>query len=119
MIDLTTLANALIALLAAVITAFVIPWIRSKTTAQQRELLESVVKSLVFAAEQIFGAGRGEDKLQYVIDRLKAQGYTVDLALIEAAVKENFGHWTWGEAVDEDEAEEDAPGVEDVHPPEE
>lgn len=117
MIDLTTLANALIALVAAIITAFVIPWIRSKTTAQQRTLLESVVKTLVFAAEQLYGAGNGEDKLQYVIDRLKARGYTVDLALIEATVKEYFGHWGSDEA--EDEAEEDAPGVEDVHPPEE
>lgn len=66
MIDLTTLANALIALVAAVITAFVTPWIRSKTTAQQRTLLESVVKTLVFAAEQLYGAGNGADKLQYV-----------------------------------------------------
>lgn len=116
MIDLTTLANALIALLAAVITAFVIPWLRAKTTVQQRELLQSVVKSLVYAAEQIFGAGRGEDKLQYVVDRLKAQGYTVDLALIEATVKDNFGHWSFPA---DDEDAEDAPGVEDAHPPEE
>lgn len=113
MIDLTTLFNALIALMAAVITAFVIPWIRSKTTAQQRALLESVVKTLVFAAEQLFGAGNGEQKLQYVIDRLKLQGYTVDLALIEATVNANFGHWgSW--IADEEEA----PGVEEAHPPE-
>ena len=30
-IDLTSIANAVIALIAAIITAFVIPWIRSKT----------------------------------------------------------------------------------------
>lgn len=113
MIDLTTLINALIALMAAVITAFVIPWIRSKTTAQQRELLESVVRTLVFAAEQLYGAGRGEEKLQYVIDRLRMQGYTVDLALIEATVNTNFGHWgSWNAD------NEDAPGVEEEHPPE-
>lgn len=113
MIDLTTLINALIALMAAVITAVVVPWIKSKTTLQQRELLESVVKSLVFAAEQLYGAGKGEEKLQYVIDRLKLQGYTVDLALIEATVNASFGHWgSW--IVDE----EDAPGVEDEHTPE-
>lgn len=115
MIDLTTLINALIALMAAVITAFVIPWIKSKTTAQQRELMESVVKSLVYAAEQIFGAGSGEEKLQYVIDRLRAMGYTVDLSLIEATVKEHFGHW--GSDGTEDEVAEAAPGVEDERPP--
>ena len=36
-IDLTSIANAVIALIAAIITAFVIPWIRSKTTAAQFE----------------------------------------------------------------------------------
>ena len=37
MIDLTPIVNAMIALAAAVATAFLIPWIRSKTTAEQRE----------------------------------------------------------------------------------
>lgn len=39
-IDLTSIANAVIALIAAIITAFVIPWIRSKTTAAQFEKIK-------------------------------------------------------------------------------
>lgn len=117
MIDLTTLANALIALLAAVITAFVIPWIRSKTTAQQRELLEAGHKIAAFAAEQLFGAGHGAEKKEYAAKWLQGHGYTVDFGLLEATVKEYFGHWD--DDATEDEAEEDAPGVEDEHPPEE
>ncbi len=35
-VDITAIINAAIALIAAVISAFVIPWIKSKTTAQQR-----------------------------------------------------------------------------------
>lgn len=110
MIDLTTLFNALIALMAAVITAFVIPWIKAKTTTQQRKLLESIVKTLVFAAEQLYGAGKGEEKLQYVVQCLKERGYTVDTDMIEAAVKAHFGHW--------DDEDEGTPGIEDTHPPE-
>lgn len=110
MIDLTTLFNALIALMAAVITAFVIPWIKATTTVQQRKLLESIVKTLVFAAEQLYGAGKGEEKLQYVVQWLTEHGYTVDTDMIEATVKAHFGHWHV--------EDEDTPGIEDEHPPE-
>lgn len=90
MIDLTPILQAVIALAAALITAYVIPWIRSKTTLEQRELLLSVITSLVYAAEQIYGAGHGEDKLAYVVEQLKDRGMTVDVAAIEAIVKEQY-----------------------------
>ena len=38
MIDLTSLLEALTALAAALLTAFVIPWLRDRTTAQQQEI---------------------------------------------------------------------------------
>ena len=49
-IDLTSIANAVIALIAAIITAFVIPWIRSKTTAAQFERIKIWVTVAVEAA---------------------------------------------------------------------
>lgn len=88
MIDLTPFVQAVIALAAALITAFVIPWIRSKTTTEQRGLMLSVATSLVFAAEQLLGSGAGEKKLAYVIEGLEERGYTVDVDEIEAIVKE-------------------------------
>lgn len=92
-IDITTILNAVIALIAAVVSAFVIPWIKSKTTAQQREDLIAWVKIAVAAAEQIYkGEKRGEEKKQYVLDFLENNGFTVDAdsvnAAIEAAVKQ-------------------------------
>ncbi len=92
-IDVTVIVNAVIALIAAVISVFVIPWIKSKTTAQQREELVAWVKIAVSAAEQIYkGEKRGEEKKQYVLDFLKSNGFTVDddsvNAAIEAAVKQ-------------------------------
>mgnify|MGYP000306138428 CR=1 FL=1 len=53
-IDLTSIANAVIALIAAIITAFVIPWIRSKTTAAQFEKIKMWVTVAVEAAEQLY-----------------------------------------------------------------
>lgn len=90
--DVTTIVNAVIALIAAVVTAFVIPWIKSKTTAQQREDMIAWVKIAVSAAEQIFGEKKGAEKKQYVLNFLEENGFSVDdesvNAAIEAAVKQ-------------------------------
>lgn len=90
MIDLTPIIQALIALLAALITGLLIPWLKARTTAQQQANLKALIKTLVYAAEQMFGAGAGEDKLYYVKDRLNEKGYTVDIDAIEAAVFEMY-----------------------------
>ena len=95
-IDITMIVNAVIALIAAIITTFLIPCIRSKTTAQQREELVAWVKIAVAAAEQIYkGKGRGDEKKQYVLDFLEDNGFTVNEdsvnAAVEAAVKQLNG----------------------------
>lgn len=89
-IDLTPIIQAIIALLAAIVTYKLIPWIKAKTTVEQQVMLSATARTLVFAAEQIYGAGRGPEKLDYVISELKKQGFTADRALVEAAVRENF-----------------------------
>lgn len=86
LINLTGIINAIIALLAAIITYRVIPWIKTRTTNEQQALLEATVRTLVFAAEQIYGAGKGREKMQYVAEKLEEKGYTVDTDDIEAAV---------------------------------
>lgn len=87
MIDLTPILQAVIALLGALVTYKLIPWIKAKTTAEQQALLSAAVKTLVYAAEQIYGAGKGEEKLKYVIDELNKRGFSVDRASIEAEVQ--------------------------------
>jgi len=37
MIDLTPIANAVIAVVAVAITVYLVPWLRNRTTAAQRE----------------------------------------------------------------------------------
>lgn len=89
--DITTIIEAVFALAAAVITAIVIPYIKSRTTAQQQAEINAWVKIAVAAAEQIYtGSGRGEEKKAYVLNWLAEHGITMDEerinALIEAAV---------------------------------
>lgn len=93
MFDITPIIEALALLIAAVITAVVIPLVRSKTTAQQQQDINSWVKVAVLAAEQIFvGTGRGEEKKAHVLNFLAEHGVRLDEArvdaLIEAAVFE-------------------------------
>ena len=92
-IDITSIIEAIIALISAIITVYLIPWIKSKTTAAQRSELVAWAKIGVAAAEQIYaGQGRGEEKKQYVLDFLADKGFTLDEDsinnAIEAAVKQ-------------------------------
>ena len=91
MIDLTPVLQALVALIATIITALIIPYIKSKTDTEQLERMKTWVALTVKAAEQIFQEqGSGELKKAYVRERLEIFGVqpcekTVD-TLIESAV---------------------------------
>lgn len=92
MTDLTPIVNAVIALIAAIITTFLIPWIKGKIDAAKLAQIVEWVGIAVRAAEQIYNeSGMGEKKKQYVLDFLASKGFTLDPdsinAMIEAAVK--------------------------------
>ena len=93
MTDLTPIVNAVIALIAAIITTFLIPWIKSKIDAAKLAQIVEWVGIAVRAAEQIYNeSGMGEKKKQYVLDFLASKGFTLDPdsinAMIEAAGKD-------------------------------
>lgn len=93
MTDLTPIVNAVITLIAAIITTFLIPWIKGKIDAAKLAQIVEWVGIAVRAAEQIYKeSGMGEKKKQYVLDFLASKGFTLDPdsinAMIEAAVKE-------------------------------
>lgn len=102
MIDLTPIINAVIALLAMLITTFLVPWFKANASAKQLEALENACRIAAFAAEQIYGSGHGAEKMDYAIEWLEKKGYTADRALIESTVYQYFGHLG-------DEAQEAAP----------
>ena len=88
MIDLTELIRAVIALMTVIITSVLIPWIRAKTTNEQRKKMKDIYRMAVFAAEQLWGAGNGEAKLKDAQHMIEEAGYTFDRALLEATVCE-------------------------------
>ena len=88
-IDLTTIINAIIALLAALVTYRLVPWIKAKTTNEQQAYIRALVKAGVYAAEQIYQTdGMGRMKMEYVKDFLQQHGYDINITEIEAAVSE-------------------------------
>ena len=88
-IDLTTIINAVIALLAALVTYRVIPWLKAKTNAEQQAYIRALVKAGVFAAEQIYkDHGMGRQKMEYVKNFLHGYGFDINVTEIEAAVAE-------------------------------
>lgn len=87
-IDLTPIFQAFIALLAALITTKLIPWIKSKTTEQQQANIHAAAKLAVFAAEQIYGANKGDEKLAYALQALEAAGFHLDETSARTAIED-------------------------------
>ena len=93
-IDLTQIATALIALIVALISKYVIPWIKSKTdvengkaTEAQSRLIQLAIDTAVGAAEQTYNSDQGQQKKSYVLGLLRGQGFDVDTAAFDAAVE--------------------------------
>lgn len=82
-----------ISILGVIITYMVVPFLKSKTSKEQRETIMFWVSVAVSAAEQIFNErGMGEEKKKFVVGFLVEKGIKVSLdeldVLIESAVKE-------------------------------
>ena len=87
MIDLTAILEAIIALAVAIITAIVIPWIKSKTTAQNREDLLKWVDIAVAAAQQLYHQYSGQQRLDYALSILEEKGFNVNDGVVVDAVE--------------------------------
>lgn len=91
-INLEPVVSAAVTLLAAVITTFLVPYIKGKISEQQYEKLLEAVKTAVAAAEQLFSEAKsGPDKKQYVQELLTAQGFDVSEEKIDAMIEASVG----------------------------
>ena len=93
MVDLTQVIVALLTLAVSAVSAFLIPYIKSKVSAEQLDAIKFWVNIAVEAAEMIYnGTGRGEEKKAYVVKFLNSKGFTLNPKeidnIIEAAVLE-------------------------------
>jgi len=89
-IDLTQIGAALISLLAALVTGYVLPYLKAKLDSEKFDSMRRHVSVGVKAAETL-GPAKGREKLAFVEKYLTEHGIAFDLAAVEAAVLENFG----------------------------
>lgn len=88
MINITDIVACVITLITALITTFLIPYIKAKLDTEKYEKLCMWVQVAVEAAEMIYnGPGRGEEKKAYVKACLEAHGYTLDVDEIENMIE--------------------------------
>ena len=93
--DITPYIGGIFLIIAFFITTRLIPMIKAKTTISQQEIIQAGASTVVYAAEQLFGSGKGKEKLAYALaqlqERLEKYGIKLDPAAlrpyIEAAVK--------------------------------
>lgn len=85
--DITSILEAVIALAAAAVTVFVLPWISSKTTAQEREDLLGWVDIAVAAAQQLYHQCSGQQRLDYALSVLEERGFNVEEGAVVDAVE--------------------------------
>lgn len=100
MFDITEIISGAITIIAALVTVFLIPYLKTKLDEAKRKRIKEYVDVAVLAAEQLFpsfdGEKMGKDKLNYVAKMLEAKGITFNVddindsirAMIESAVME-------------------------------
>lgn len=86
MLDFTPLAEALISLAVAAITVFLIPWLRERYGNETLEKARGWVQIAVYAAEKLYGAGNGAEKLAYAESVLAKHKIKLDTATLMAMV---------------------------------
>jgi len=88
MFDLTPVFQVLTGLFAAVLTAVVIPLIKSKICAERLERAREWARIVVGAAEGLFPQpGSGQEKKTYALDFLERQGLALGLEELDALIE--------------------------------
>ena len=89
--NITQILLGLILILGGVFTLIAWPYIKSHVSAEQLSMLAGIAQTVVYAAEKIFGAKMGEDKLAYALNLakklLEKKGLTFDEETIRAAIE--------------------------------
>ncbi len=89
--NITQILLGLILILGGVFTMIIWPYIKTHVSSEQLSLLAGIAQTVVYAAEKIFGAKMGKDKLAYALNLAKSlldkKGLTFDEDVIRAAIE--------------------------------
>ena len=89
--NITQIILGLIFILGSIVALIIWPYIKTHVSAEQLSILAGIAQTVVFAAEKIFGAKMGADKLAYALNLAKSllnkKGLTFDEEVIRAAIE--------------------------------
>ena len=89
--NITPIVNAVITLLVAIITAVIIPAVRTllieKIGKARADMLLNWASVAVSAAEQLYNADQGTVKKAYVLKFLSEKGYDIDSSEVNNAIE--------------------------------
>ncbi len=85
--DLTPVIELVIALASALITTFLIPYLKQKLSGEKYENLKKWVSLAVKAAEQLYGSKTGQQKKEYVVSFLLSKGLVFDVEEVNAMIE--------------------------------
>lgn len=99
-LDLTPLLQAVIGVIFALLSGFLIPWIRQRTTEEQQKSIRNWVQIAVYAAEKLYNtAGAGPQKLAYVETFLAQHGIALEMDTLTALVNAEIKKMEQGEPI--------------------
>lgn len=85
--NITEILEAVVYLIVALLSLFVVPAIKNKVGAQNMATFLKWVDIAVAAAEQLYDATQGEAKKEYVLGYLATKGFDVNEAELDLAVE--------------------------------
>ena len=89
--NITQILLGLVLILGGLFTLIIWPYIKAHVSSEQLSMLAGIAQTVVFAAEKIFGAKMGPDKLAYALNLakklLEKKGLTFDEEVIRAVIE--------------------------------
>jgi hypothetical protein len=85
--NVTLIVEAVISLCVALISAFLIPWVKKKVGAEKMTEFLQWVDIGVAAAEQVYASDATREKKDYVLDFLDEKGIVYDRWAVDAAIE--------------------------------
>lgn len=85
--NITEILEAVVYLIVAALSLFVIPAIKNKVGAQNMAAFLKWVDIAVAAAEQLYDSADGKAKKEYVLSYLSGKGFCVDGEELELAIE--------------------------------
>lgn len=85
--DYTEIISAVIALISALVSAFLIPWIKERVGADKLKKWQAYVEIAVKAAEQLYNANEGAEKKAYVLQYLAERGIKFDSDTVDKMIE--------------------------------